>query len=483
MKTVAIIGGGFSGTVTAANLARLAQTPVSIKLINHGFPLGRGIAYSTGRPEHLLNVVARNMSALADYPNHFVEWLATRCEFAGVPESVIREQFIPRRIYGDYLQSLLFWHSRPPAGNQDASIETIRGEAIDILPSGPRMIVMVDGGPRIEADKVLLATGNPLPAEISLTGRTFSHPNYFRNPWQNWEAPASKLEGNAVLIGAGLTMIDTFLSLMSIDWKGTILVVSRTGLLPLSHFKGIEYHDFPPADPSTLGLKELVELIEDHCNRLRQRGENPAMVVDKLRPFTQRIWQHLSVEEKQQFCRQYRTRWNVTRHRVAQSIHEELSRAIASGKIQLVKGTVHDLAGEVNKIKVSVKRTGDGAIQILDAGLLINCTGPQESCHESISPLFRNLFARGLVQPDDMNMGVRISADFATIDSSGQSSSMIYAMGPLVKGTLWETTAVPELRIQAYKLAESILAALEEGAPRAPAWSGELYADLIEYCI
>ena len=72
-KHVAIVGGGFSGTMAAVNLARLAEFPLRVSLINHGYPTGRGIAYSTRRPEHLLNVAARNMSALPEHPEHHVD--------------------------------------------------------------------------------------------------------------------------------------------------------------------------------------------------------------------------------------------------------------------------------------------------------------------------------------------------------------------------------------------------------------------------
>ena len=88
-------------------------------VINGCYPLGR-IAYSTRQPEHLLNVVAR-MSALADQPSHFVEWLRTRHEYADMPEPACGEQFIPRRIYGDYLQSLLSGMPRPPTPNLSAA--------------------------------------------------------------------------------------------------------------------------------------------------------------------------------------------------------------------------------------------------------------------------------------------------------------------------------------------------------------------------
>src|SRR3954453_15424415 len=133
MRTVAIVGGGFSGTVTAINLVRLSRPPLQVVVINGGFPLGRGVAYSTRQPEHLLNVVARNMSALADQPGHFVEWLRTRYEFADMSEPALREQFIPRRIYGDYLQGLFFWHTKAADTRSLGGIEALSGEVVDIM--------------------------------------------------------------------------------------------------------------------------------------------------------------------------------------------------------------------------------------------------------------------------------------------------------------------------------------------------------------
>ena len=127
MKTVAIIGGGFCGTLAAVNLARLSSKPLRVVLINSGYPLGRGVAYGTTRPEHRLNVVARNMSAFPDLPSHFVDWLRTRADFADIPLVDLREQFVPRRVYGDYLQDLLFWLTQPLAGPANVKIGCHRG--------------------------------------------------------------------------------------------------------------------------------------------------------------------------------------------------------------------------------------------------------------------------------------------------------------------------------------------------------------------
>lgn len=78
---IVILGGGYSGTVSAVNLVRLAPTPPRMTLVNEHRPEFRGVAYGTRRLEHLLNVAARGMSAFPDQPDHFVDWLRTRTEY------------------------------------------------------------------------------------------------------------------------------------------------------------------------------------------------------------------------------------------------------------------------------------------------------------------------------------------------------------------------------------------------------------------
>src|SRR5688572_27250501 len=160
MKNFAIIGGGFSGTMTAVNIARFSEVPLRVTVINQSYPTGRGVAYSTRRPEHLLNVAARNMSALADHPNHFLDWLRTRSEFTDTPEPELRETFMPRHVYGDYLRNLALQYTRPVDRRGSAEIEMIEGEAMDVVPTGGGLRVQLADGTELTADKVVLASGN-----------------------------------------------------------------------------------------------------------------------------------------------------------------------------------------------------------------------------------------------------------------------------------------------------------------------------------
>ena len=58
------------------------------------------------------------------------------------------------------------------------------------------------------------------------------------------------------------------------------------------------------------------------------------------------------------------------------------------------------------------------------------------------------------------------SARYTAGMASGKSSANLYALGPLRKATLWETTGVPEIREQAWELAERIVSQLSENGVR-----------------
>src|SRR5262249_22100599 len=159
--------------------------------------------------------------------------------------------------------------------------------------------LVLKGGETVQADRVLLATGNLAPRDSLPSGCVEDHPAYCPNPWQGWHDKLPDSREDVLCIGTGLTMIDIFLTLCTLGWAGTIYAVSPSGLLPLPHFKGNDYPLFPPDAPWTLGLHTLVALVEEHCSQLRSKGMNPAVLVDKLRPSSQQIWRYFSRAEKQ----------------------------------------------------------------------------------------------------------------------------------------------------------------------------------------
>lgn len=453
-ERIAIIGGGFSGIMTAVNLARLSRRELQITIINQHRPTGRGVAYGTRRIEHLLNVAARNMSAFPDMPDHFLQWLRTRSEYDTVSDIELRERFIPRLVYGDYLRSLMHQQLQFRGDSALVSTTMIDGEADDVTREANGAAIHLSDGSRLEADRVVLATGNEPPAGFPGSAELGDHPAWIGNPWQAWETRLPAAGGTVVFLGTGLTTVDGIITLRTLGWQGLVHAVSRNGWLPHSHFRGIEYPEFPPADLdlASLGLTKLLALIEQHCASLRDLGASPAIIVDKLRPHTQRIWQNFTLEERREFARRHAARWNVLRHRIPPEIHAQVTTAQLIRQLQVHSAAIERVEAEGDKVRVHLSRG-----KSLLGDLVINATGPQSKFSATRSVLLQNLLRGGLVTPDEMEMGVRIDADHTVINREGKRSKILLALGPLLRGTLWETIAVPELRGQARRVAETLL--------------------------
>jgi len=105
---VIIIGGGASGVLLACHLLRDSACDLDVILIEKRPEVGRGVAYITANPDHLLNVRAANMSAFPDQPDHFWRWLCGRGDH-GPWEANCSDPycFVPRNIYGEYIASLI----------------------------------------------------------------------------------------------------------------------------------------------------------------------------------------------------------------------------------------------------------------------------------------------------------------------------------------------------------------------------------------
>jgi uncharacterized NAD(P)/FAD-binding protein YdhS len=92
------------------------------------------------------------------------------------------------------------------------------------------------------------------------------------------------------------------------------------------------------------------------------------------------------------------------------------------------------------------------------ADFIVNCTGPRAQIGGSPAPLLRSLQRHGLLRPDPLALGVDALPDGTLLSARGSPVPWLTAIGPPLKGVLWETTAVPEIRQQAAALAD-------QGAP------------------
>jgi uncharacterized NAD(P)/FAD-binding protein YdhS len=72
-------------------------------------------------------------------------------------------------------------------------------------------------------------------------------------------------------------------------------------------------------------------------------------------------------------------------------------------------------------------------------------------------PLLRQLCDNGHVRADVLGLGLDADATFGVLDAAGNTSTRLFAMGTLLRGLLWETTAMPEIRQQVRLLADRLI--------------------------
>jgi uncharacterized NAD(P)/FAD-binding protein YdhS len=171
-----------------------------------------------------------------------------------------------------------------------------------------------------------------------------------------------------------------------------------------------------------------------------------------LRPHTQRIWSGFTTDERLTFAKEHAARWNVFRHRIAPVIHAQVTGSQLTGQLKVHAASIAKVMAARGRIDVQMD---DGST--LSGDLVINATGPSTRFSATRSVLLRNLLRRGAVAPDDTDMGVRVAADHTVVDGVGERSPWLLAVGPMLRGTYWETVAVPELRSQARRVAETVL--------------------------
>jgi uncharacterized NAD(P)/FAD-binding protein YdhS len=447
-KTVAIIGGGVSGALTAYHLVH-RDARLRVIVIHPRPELGAGIAYSTPSLRHLLNVPAGKISAIPDEPSHFLEWL--RCHHD--PQATAAT-FAPRVVFGRYIQSLV---------GETPEIVQLRASVLDCRVGGTGAVLALEDGSKLKADLVVIATGNfdPAPlAGISEAAKTSGV--YCQDAWSPNTYEGLAEDAQVTLIGTGLTSVDVLLRLRELGHRGTITAISRHGIFPARHaeYLPLTCSAIPANTPA-----RCVAYLRAFRTALRN-GADWRAAVDSLRLVTNDLWLALSLKEQLRFRRHLRRRWDVVRHRMAPPIADLIDAEIEAGTLVIRRGHLEGIEAVKSGARVSIRATEQ--LQTFSSDRVINCTGPSMNYRNVDSPLMRSLFAQGLVSPGPLGGGFNSSQSGAMIDAKGHASCTLFNLGPGRLGTLLESFAVPEIRQQGVNLAAvltDILVQSEFGKP------------------
>ena len=423
----AVIGAGASGVLQALHLARAGAEVI---LIDRGRAPGRGVAYSTVRPEHLLNVPARRMSAFSDDPDHFERWYGALGGGGG-------EDFAPRMVYGDYLAQLL----------GEAGIAPRAGEAVGLAPDGA--VRLADGG-AVAADAVVLAPGNFRPATPPGIDPDALGPLWAADPWA-----ADLVEGLGagdvvLLVGTGLTAVDVALTLDATGFRGRIVALSRRGLTPRSHGR---------REPNVTPLEDLPARCVSMLRRVRARSDEIGWhgAVHELRAVTAGLWRAASGAERRRFLRHLRAWWDVHRHKVAPAVGARIEAMQAEARLMVAAGKLVSAQAEEGRALVRFRARGGDAVESLLVARIVNCTGPELDIVRAGEPLLDSLLAQGAIRPDPLAIGIDVDAECRAVGADGRPSATLSVIGPVTRGAFWESVAVPDIRAQAERVAARLI--------------------------
>jgi uncharacterized NAD(P)/FAD-binding protein YdhS len=434
---VAIVGGGYSGTMLAAELARRNIRSI---LVERSGREGRGTAYSTPEDAHLLNVIAAKMGAWADQPEHFAKTVED--------EGYQPDDFVPRRRYGEYLSAIL------REAQASGLVTVVQADAQTAKPrEGGGWSIALGDGAKVDASALVVAHGNqsPVPPEAA---ESISDRLFVNDPWSDAGRAAieraAACNSEVLLIGTGLTMIDVVLSLDEAGHLGRICALSRRGLAPRAHAE----HDPAPVRIEEVPHGSLKQLWAWLRGRSALVGWRAA--VDSIRPYTHQIWQALTHADRRRFLRHARPWWDVHRHRIAPEVAGRIRQLVQDGRLHIVAGRVKAMSEEMGVLRVAIQRRGMNDAKAVNFGLAVNCTGPLGSISESEDPLLNSLFDGGHARPDSLDLGLEVDGK-----SRIAGAKRAWALGPLTKGRFWEITAVPDIRGQVAQVAEDISSELK----------------------
>lgn len=459
MKKIGIIGGGFTGTMTAVQLIEKSTAPCEIILINKRNTLNKGIAYNSYSDKHLLNVIAGKMSAYPDKPDHFLDWVMQKENFKQKDRTLIANAFLPRQVYGEYLY-VIWEEAKKVAASKQIKISAIDSFVLDLNVSDKSVDLLLDNNLKLKLDYCVIATGNHIPRNPKIKTMDFyKSRNYFQNPWkiESVKNPHNALP--ILIIGNGLTMVDTVLALLEQGFKGDIYSISPNGfnILPHRH-NGLKYSKLVEELRDDLTIYELVKLVNKHIKTVREYGVSAEPIIDSLRPHTQKIWHSFSDAEKELFMSRLRHLWGVARHRIPLHSHDKIQQLRIDGKLHINSGKILDLTESKDSILVEYFDKKENNTKEITVSRVINCTGPETNLLNLDKSFLKNCLLKGILKQDKLKLGISADIDsYQVINSDGKPHRNLFTIGSNLKGELWESTAVNELRGQAEKLANIFL--------------------------
>ncbi|WP_277983294.1 FAD/NAD(P)-binding protein [Sphingomonas faeni] len=477
-KTLTIIGMGAVGVAAfAETVARLRYDPgnrLTIKLVERDTALGRGLAFGTDQKGHLLNTESRLMGLYDQEPDHFRTWLDERRAAAGEPIAPDAVNYVQRREYRMYMQDVLAT-AFADADAADIAVEIHHGEATAIDEREGGFVVRMADGTDFPSDFTLMAIGTPQAERFrNLDGAA----GYFDSPY-----PSDRLikeierDQDVVILGSGLSAIDTVMSLLDVDHHGRINLISKDGMLPhveiprpetgydCRHLTLANVHRLIRKRGPKFSVVDLVRLFRREAEEAVGRpidwaaedrfagdakvalerdivaaeaGNEPFQrILTSGRHEATMIWNLLSEKDQLRFSKWLAPHFATARYAMPMVNARRIAAAMQRGLLTVrgnVGRTERNAEGEG-----FVVRFEDGPT--FAASVVINATGTATRLEEMKEPLIHDLIQKGWLQSHPMGGARAHRATCRTMSAKGDGPCL-YGVGQILGGELHDTNAV-----------------------------------------
>jgi uncharacterized NAD(P)/FAD-binding protein YdhS len=454
MRSIAIIGAGYSGAATALLLARGARAPLELRLIDPRPAPGRGLAHSTPEPDHRLNGPDAIHSPYPDAPDHFAAWMRDSGALARDPGALADTgRVFPRRgDFGAYMSAEVARHARSnPSGSR---IDHVARAARRVRVDNAGGTVELDDGTTLRADACVLALGWDAPGVPAALAGLTGHPRWLGDAWDPCALDRVPRHARVLLVGAGLTASDVFAALLARGHDGPVLALSRHGLRPASQ------NPYRSNDPLWARLLDPEPAFVHRHGRprtvatlLRALREDIATVdpereswhgrFDDLRDASHLFWPALAAAERRRYVRHLKSRYDASRYRNPPQVERILERGLASGRLAYAAGRLVHARADGDGLRVGFVDRADGVLRDERFDAVVNCTGPQPRPSASRNPVWRAAIADGLVRDDACGIGIEVDALGRPVGADGRVHGRLFAIGPPTIGSLGEATAAP----------------------------------------
>ena len=448
--SICIIGSGFSAASLALHLVSDGLPGDCLTIVGPG-RLGSGQAYGCVADDFRLNVRADLQRIWPDDPNHFVRWAAARLENDHDAVTDVGT-FYRRHDFADYVEQEL------EACPGMASVTHRQATATSVTAKADGWYVELDEPAGIEAQKIILATGNPAP-DWPFPNPPQDSPTLIRSPWKgDWPSDIAA-DSDILVIGGGLTALDALHILHRRGHAGRITLVTPEGMLPPVQ---TDWQDAPSLDwPDHLRGSGFLRFMRQSVKDGDWSQTEWQRRFEGLRINISTVWRRLPPADQQRLLRRVGWLWSLARFRAG-------PQPIASAEAMLTSGQLTIIADRVVGLSTAPDgrhRADLGRGDVMTADAVINCSGAGRD------RLVSRLIADGVIAAHSaMKQRPAVTGDLALLRADRTPHDRLFALGPVTAHAYGDVIGAATISRQAQLLAGMIL---KQRGPRITGQTGK----------